>query len=64
MASRIILDPETLLAQAGEMQSLTAEYRFESLCICTKRQILFCQRNVPGVGGITIRWKYTRTAEA
>lgn len=26
MASRIILDPETLLAQAGEMQSLTAEY--------------------------------------
>lgn len=40
------------------------EYRFESLCICTKRQILFCQRNVPGVGGITIRWKYTRTAEA
>ena len=26
MASRIILDPETLLAQAGEMQNLTAEY--------------------------------------
>lgn len=26
MASRIILDPEVLLAQAGEMQSLTAEY--------------------------------------
>lgn len=26
MASRIIVDPETLLAQAGEMQSLTAEY--------------------------------------
>ena len=26
MASRIILDPEALLAQAGEMQSLTAEY--------------------------------------
>ena len=26
MASRIILDPETLLTQAGEMQSLTAEY--------------------------------------
>ena len=26
MASRIILDPETLLAQAGDMQSLTAEY--------------------------------------
>lgn len=26
MASRIIFDPETLLAQAGEMQSLTAEY--------------------------------------
>lgn len=26
MASRIILDPETPLAQAGEMQSLTAEY--------------------------------------
>lgn len=40
------------------------EYRFESMCICTKRQILFCQRNVSGVGGITIRWKYTRTAEA
>ena len=26
MASRIILDPETLLAQAGEMQNLTVEY--------------------------------------
>lgn len=26
MASKIILDPETLLAQAGEMQNLTAEY--------------------------------------
>ena len=26
MASRIILDPEVLLAQAGEMKSLTAEY--------------------------------------
>ena len=26
MASRIILDPEVLLAQAGEMQNLTAEY--------------------------------------
>ena len=31
MASRIILDPETLLAQAGEMQSLTAEYQKQIL---------------------------------
>ena len=44
MASRIILDPETLLAQAGEMQSLTAEY--ESLFSKVKIGRASCRERV------------------